>query len=80
MTGMARYLKAAFLNRWNLLAFISGLGFAALSGMPDVVGALVIASETAYLAFLGTHPKFQKYVDAQDAAVTRQQRSRSLDE
>jgi len=80
MTGMARYLKAAFLNHWNLLALVGGLGFAMLSGMPDAIGALVLASETAYLAFLGTHPKFQKYVDAQDAAVVRQQRSRGVDE
>jgi len=79
MTGMARYLKAAFLNRWNLLAVFGGLAFAVLSGMPDVVGALVLASETAYLAFLGTHPKFQKYVDAQEAAANRQQRSRTVD-
>ena len=79
MTGITRYLKAAFLNHWNLLSFVGGLAFAALSPMPDAVGALVVAAELAYLGFLGTHPKFQNYVDAQDAKRQRQQRSGTVD-
>lgn len=79
MNSWTRYLKAAFLNRWNLLAVAGGMAFAALSSMPDVVGALVLAGETAYLSLLASHPKFQKYVDAQDAAVVRQKKSRGAD-
>lgn len=80
MTGIGRYFKAAFWNRWNLLALAGGVGIAALSGgQADVLGALVLAAEVAYLAFLGSHPKFQKYVDAQEAAATRQQRTRAVD-
>ena len=70
--GLTKYLKAALLNQWNLLAFLGGCGFAALSGHPDVFIPLVLAGETAYLGFLGTHPRFQKYVDAQEAKASRQ--------
>jgi hypothetical protein len=70
--GLTKYLKAAFLHRWNLLAFLGGCGFAFLSGHPDVFVPLVLAGETAYLGFLGTHPKFQKYVDALEAKALRQ--------
>lgn len=59
-----KYLKAAFVNRWNLLLFLGGLGFALVSGVPDVLAPLVLAAEVGYVALLGSHPKFQKYVDA----------------
>jgi DNA-binding ferritin-like protein len=48
------------------------MGFALLSGRADVVAPLVLAVEVAYLGFLGTHPKFQKYVEAQEAKEARQ--------
>ena len=44
---------------------------AALTPMPDVVLAFVAAGEMAYLGMLGTHPKFQAYVDAQEAKQAR---------
>lgn len=69
--GLTKYIRTAFLQRWNLLAFLGGMGFALLSGHADVVAPLVLAAETAYLGFLGTHPKFQKYVDAQAAQANR---------
>ena len=72
---LARYLKSAFLYHWNLLAFLGGASFAVLSGQPDVFGPLVLAAEVAYLGFLGSHPKFQKYVDAQKNQAARQQAS-----
>lgn len=70
--GVTKYLKAAFFYRWNLLAFLGSLGFAFLSGQADIALPLVLAAETAYLGFFGTHPKFQKYVDATDAQAARQ--------
>jgi hypothetical protein len=72
---LAKYLKSAFLYHWNLLAFLGGTGFAILSGRPDVFCPLVLAAEVAYLGLLGTHPKFQKYVDARENQVARQQAS-----
>jgi hypothetical protein len=69
--GFGKYLKAAFANRWNLLALFGGVGASVVSGRPDVVLPLVLAAEAAYVGLLGTHPKFQKYVDAQAAAEQR---------
>jgi hypothetical protein len=66
------YIKTAFLNQWNLLLFAGGMGFAALSGRPDIAMPLVMAAEAAYLGLLGTHPKFQQYVDAQSAKAIRE--------
>ncbi|MCY2962634.1 MAG: hypothetical protein NT069_03120 [Planctomycetota bacterium] len=60
---MFKYLKTAFLNRWNLLLFGGGMAFATLSGRPDVFGSLVMAAELAYLGFLGTNETFQNYVN-----------------
>ena len=68
---MLNYIKTAFVNRWNLLLMAGGMGFAVLSGHPEIGIPLVLAAETAYLGLLGTHPKFQAYVNAQDAKKRR---------
>ena len=62
-----KYLKAAFLGHWNLLVFLSSMAFALVSGYGDVLLPLVLAGEIAYVGLLGSHPKFQSYVDAQAA-------------
>lgn len=69
--GLTKYFRVAFLNRWNLLWFLGGCAFAWLTGRPDVLLPLVAAAELTYVGLLGTHPKFQKYVDAQAAAALR---------
>jgi hypothetical protein len=69
---IGKYLKTAFLNHWNLLAFLGGCAFALISPAPDVLLPVVAAGEIAYLGMLGTHPKFQRYVDAQEAKKTRE--------
>jgi len=78
--GFGRYLKAAFQNRWNLLALFGSLGFATLSGAPDVFVPLVLAGEVLYVGLLGANSKFQRYVDAQAAKVTRAQGVESADQ
>jgi hypothetical protein len=45
--------------------------FALLSPAPDVMLPVVAAGEIAYLGLLGTHPKFQAYVEAQEAKQNR---------
>lgn len=75
--GLFKYLHAAFTQRWNLLAFLGTLAFAAVGPRPDVTMPLVFAAEVAYVGLLGTHPKFRKYVDAQEAKTTREQGSAS---
>jgi hypothetical protein len=68
---LGAYLKAAFINRWNLLAFLSATGFSVLSGRADIALPIVLAAETAYIALLAAHPKFQKSVDARSAKLAR---------
>src|SRR5437764_3411978 len=75
--GFGRYIKAAFANRWSLLALFGGVGLAAVSGIPDIVLPLVLAAEAAYVGLLGAHPKFQSYVDAQAAASQRKSKSQT---
>lgn len=69
---LGKYLKAAFMNHWNLLGVIGGTVFGLISGQPDIVLPLVAAAELTYLGLLGTHPKFQRSVDAQEAKERRQ--------
>src|SRR5262245_56035416 len=74
--GLGKYIKTAFLNRWNLLAFSGGMAAAAISGPGFlVVAPLVLAAEVAYLGLLGTHPRFQAYVDRISADVQRKEKS-----
>jgi hypothetical protein len=73
--GLGKYLKKAFLNHWNLLAFLGGLGFALISGHPDVFVPLVLAGEATYVGVVGTHPRFQRHIDVQEAKINRQQGS-----
>src|SRR5262245_19414316 len=74
---LGKYLKAAFFNRWNLLALCGGLGFALVSGIPDIAIPLVLAAEAAYLGLLGTHSRFQEAVDAQAAAADRKDQAQT---
>jgi AraC-like DNA-binding protein len=69
--GFGKYIKTAFTNRWNLLWFGGAAAFALLTPVPDVVLAIVSAVEITYLGLLGTHPKFQAYVDAQQSKQAR---------
>lgn len=68
--GFLKYLRAAFVWRWNLLAFGAGIATALLSGHPDAVFALVAAAEIGYLGMLSTHPRFRKAIDARPAPKT----------
>jgi chemotaxis protein histidine kinase CheA len=75
--GFGKYIMSAFANRWNMLALFGGVGVAVLSGFPDVALPLVLAAEAAYLGMLGTHPKFQSYVDAQLVARDRKEKGQT---
>jgi hypothetical protein len=55
-----------------MLVFLGGLAASAISGRFDIFGPLIMAGEVTYLAALGTHPKFQKAVDAAQARTSRQ--------
>ena len=64
--GFFKYIKAAFSNKWNILAVGGGLGIAALSPAPEVGVSIVLAAEAGYLGLLGSNPRFRHYVDAQE--------------
>lgn len=61
---MINYLKHAFLYRWNLLLFIGGAAFAAISPWPDAAIPIMAALELAYLTALTSMPRFRTAIDA----------------
>jgi len=69
--GLWRYLKEAFLFKWNLLILGGAAAGAALSGHADVALPLVAAAEVTYLAGLTTLPRFQGAIDAKARAEER---------
>jgi hypothetical protein len=73
--GLWKYVKTAFYNHWNLLFVAGGTAAAFISGQPDIGLPLIAAAEIAYLGGLATHPKFQGYVEAQEAKQNRQSTS-----
>jgi hypothetical protein len=62
--GLGRYLKEAFLFRWNLLFFLGGVAAAAIAPFPDVGLPLVGAAELLYLGGLTSLERFRAAVDA----------------
>lgn len=62
--GLFRYLKEAFLFRWNLLILGGATAAAALSGHFDIAMPLVAAAEVTYLAGLSSLPRYQAAIDA----------------
>ena len=69
--GLWRYVREAFLFRWNLLAFLGGAAAAALSPFPDVLLPLLGAGELLYLGGLVSVPHFRDAIDARIHAAER---------
>jgi len=66
--GLLRYLKEAFVFRWNLLILGGASAAALLSGYFDALMPLVAAAELTYLAGLSTLPRYQAAIDAKARA------------
>lgn len=66
--GLLRYLKEAFVFRWNLLLLGGASAAALLSGHFDTLMPLVAAAELTYLAGLSTLPRYQAAIDAKARA------------
>lgn len=77
---LLRYIRKAFTNHWNLLGLAGGIGFSLLTGNPMIGLPLVAAAEFAWLGFVGTHPRFQNYVDVLENEATRTQDAAASDE
>jgi hypothetical protein len=69
--GLGRYLREAFLFRWNLLLFLGSTAAAVLSPFPDVLLPLVGAAELLYLGGLVSVPRFRSAIDARAHAEQR---------
>ena len=69
--GWFRYVKEAFMYRWNLLVLGGAAAAAVISGHPDVALPLVAAGEIAYLAALTTLPRVQGAIDAKARSEER---------
>jgi len=75
---LLKYIKAAFWNRWHLLSLTAGVAVSMLAPGGFLIGIpLVVAAEVAYLGLLGTHPKFRKYIEAQEHKLRRETASES---
>lgn len=68
---MGKYLQAAFTNSWNMLALFAGVGAAFFLPHPEIVVPSVLAAEAAYLGIVATNPRFQNYVNVQEAQNRR---------
>ena len=75
-----RYIRKAFTNHWNLLGLVAGIGFSVLSGNAEIGLPLVAAAEVAWLGFVGTHPRFQRYVDVIENEELRSHDAAASDE
>ena len=71
--GLLRYLKEAFMFRWNMLLFGGAAAAAVVSGHADIALPLVAAAEVVYLAGLTTLPRFQGAIDAKVRSEERGQ-------
>jgi hypothetical protein len=69
--SLFRYLKEAFLFRWNLLVFGGAAVAGVISGHPDIAIPLVAAGELTFLAGLTSLPRFQGAIDAKVRAEQR---------
>jgi hypothetical protein len=69
--GFFDYVKAAFVQHWNLLLFGGATIASLISPAPDVALPLVIAAELTYLSGLSGHPKFRAVVDRKRAEAER---------
>ncbi|HET8538484.1 MAG TPA: hypothetical protein VFL83_01300 [Anaeromyxobacter sp.] len=69
--GLGRYLKEAFLFRWNLLLFLGGAAAAAIGPFPDVFLPIVGALELLYLGALTSLPRFRAAIDARAREALR---------
>ena len=65
-----RYIRAAFLQPWNLLLFFGSIGMTVVTGTQDLA-PFIMAAEMTFLAGLASMPRFRTAVDAKINAKER---------
>ena len=68
--GFRRYLRAAFLQPWNLLLFFGSIGMTVVTGTQDLA-PFIMAAEMTFLAGLASMPRFRTAIDAKINAKER---------
>lgn len=68
--GFRRYLRAAFIQPWNLLLFFGSIGMTVVTGMQDLA-PFIMAAELAFVTGLASMPRFRTAIDAKIAAQDR---------
>lgn len=68
--GFRRYIRAAFLQPWNLLLFFGSIGMTVVTGTQDLA-PFIMAAEMTYLAGLASMPRFRTAIDARINAKER---------
>lgn len=76
----SKYIKAAFANRWNLLAVAGGVGLSFLSGEPAIGLSAVAALEAAWLGIVSTRPAFRTWVNLRDHKELQEDREESVEQ
>ena len=66
-----RYLRAAFIQPWNLLLFFGAIGLSVASGTADTLAPFIMAAELAYVTGLSAMPRFRTAIDAKIAKQER---------
>jgi hypothetical protein len=69
--GIRRYIRAAFVQPWNLLLFFGAIGLSAVSGTADTLAPFIMAAELAYVTGLSAMPRFRTAIDAKIAKEER---------
>jgi len=68
--GFRRYIRAAFVQPWNLLLFFGSIGMTVVTGTQDLA-PFIMAAEMTYLAGLASMPRFRTAIDAKINAKER---------
>jgi len=68
--GFRRYLRAAFIQPWNLLLFFGSIGMTVVTGTQDLA-PFIMAAELAFVTGLASMPRFKTAIDAKIAAQDR---------
>jgi hypothetical protein len=68
--GFRRYVRAAFLQPWNLLLFFGSIGMTVVTGTQDLA-PFIMAAEMTFLAGLASMPRFRTAIDAKINAKER---------
>jgi len=68
--GFRRYVRAAFLQPWNLLLFFGSIGMTVVTGTQDLT-PFIMAAEMTFLAGLASMPRFRTAIDAKINAKER---------